>query len=80
VWLQRKFEEIGKIRFNSVNLRKKNAQKMEKFDQVYKPQNWKKKKEKTLIIFVSGIPGTNISLDQTSIYTGTKLQRLWVCF
>jgi hypothetical protein len=26
------------------------------------------------------IPGTNISLDQTIIYTGTKLQRLWVCF
>jgi len=39
VWLQRKFEEIGKINFNSVNLRKKNAQKMEKFDQLYKPQN-----------------------------------------
>jgi hypothetical protein len=55
--------------------------KWKKIDQVYKPQNWKKKrKEKTLIIFVSGIPGTNISLGQTSIYTGTKLQRLWVCF
>jgi len=37
-----------------------------------------KKKEKTLIIFVYGIAGTNISLDQTSIYTGTKLQTLWV--
>jgi predicted HTH domain antitoxin len=40
----------------------------------------KKRKEKTLIIFVSGIPGTNISLDQRSKYTGTKLQMLWVCF
>jgi hypothetical protein len=40
----------------------------------------KKEKRKTLIIFVYGIPGANISLDQTSIYTGTKLQRLWVCF
>jgi hypothetical protein len=36
----------------------------------------KKRKEKTLIIFVSGIPGTNISIDQSSIYTGTKLQML----
>jgi hypothetical protein len=26
------------------------------------------------------IAGTNIGLDQTIIYTGTKLQRLWVCF
>ncbi len=51
---------------------------MEKFDKVYKPKN--SKKEKTLIIFVSGIPGTNISLDQRSKYTGTKLQMLWVCF
>jgi hypothetical protein len=29
LWLQRKFEKIGKIPFNSVNLRK-NAHKMEK--------------------------------------------------
>jgi len=53
-----------------------------KFDKVYKHKTGKKKREKrkTLIIFVYGIPGANISLDQTSIYTGTKLQRLWVCF
>jgi len=25
LWLQRKFEEIGKIRFNSVNLRRKST-------------------------------------------------------
>jgi hypothetical protein len=55
---------------------------MEIFDKVYKHKIEKKKleKRKTLIIFVYGIPGANISLDQTSIYTGTKLQRLWVCF
>jgi predicted HTH domain antitoxin len=40
----------------------------------------KKRKEKTLIVFVSGIPGRNISLEQSSKYTGTKLQMLWVCF
>jgi phage gpG-like protein len=37
---------------------------MENFDKAYKPQNWKKKKRKregkTLIIFVSSIPATNI--------------------
>jgi hypothetical protein len=57
---------------------------MEKFDKVFtnrKIQKKKKKrKEKTLIIFVSGIPGTNISLDQRSKHTGTKLQMRWVCF
>jgi len=57
---------------------------MEIFDKVFtnhKIQKKKKKrKEKTPIIFVSGIPGTNISLDQRSKYTGTKLQMLWVCF
>ncbi len=40
----------------------------------------KERKEKTLIIFVSGIPGTNTRLDQRSKYIGTKLQMLWVCF
>ncbi len=38
----------------------------------------KKEKRKNTDIFVYGIAGTNISLDQTSIYTGTKLQTLWV--
>jgi hypothetical protein len=38
LWLQFVFEEIGKIRFNSVKLRK-NSQKWETFDKVYKPQN-----------------------------------------
>jgi hypothetical protein len=81
LWLRRKFEEIGKIRFNSVNLRKKMLNKWKKLTKFTNHKIEKKKrKEKTLIIFVSGIPGTNISLDQTSIYTGTKLQRLWVCF
>jgi hypothetical protein len=32
------FEEIGKIRFNSVNSRK-NCSKMDKIDKVYKSQN-----------------------------------------
>jgi len=65
-----------------VNLRKKMLNKWKKLTKFtnHKIEKKKKRKEKTLIIFVSGIPGTNISLDQTSIYTGTKLQRLWVCF
>jgi hypothetical protein len=53
---------------------------MEKNYKVYKPQSWEKKKEKRKNIDNICTPGTNISLDQTIIYTGTKLQRLWACF
>ncbi len=42
LWLQNVFQEIGKIRFNSVNS-KKNAQKM---DKVYKLGNWEKKRKR----------------------------------
>jgi hypothetical protein len=59
------FEEIGNIRFLKCEFGKKMLNKWNFFEKVYKPQNRKKKKEKkrerkTLIIFVSGIPGTNI--------------------
>jgi len=59
---KRFFEEIGEIRFNSVNSRKK-CSINRKIWQSHKPPKMRKKmrKEKTLIIFVSGIPGTNIS-------------------
>ncbi len=56
---------------------------MEIFYKGYKPKSWGKKKEKKKERKNTDnicIPGTNISLDQTIIYTGTKLQRLWVCF
>jgi len=45
LWLQIFLEEIG-IFFISVNSRKKNDQKMEKIDKIYKAQNWEKKEKK----------------------------------
>ncbi len=56
---------------------------MENFDKVFtnhkieKKKKREKKKHWEYLYLV--LPGTNISLDQSSIYTGTKLQTLWVC-
>jgi hypothetical protein len=55
------FEEIGEIRFNSVNSRKQCSMNG-KFWQILQTTKLRKKKikEKTMIMFVSAIPGTNI--------------------
>ncbi len=65
-----------------MNLRQKCSINGKFWQSFYKPQNWKKKKrekKKHWEYLYLVLPGTNISLDQSSIYTGTKLQTLWVC-